>query len=310
MDIGGWSVETCRAAFSVFTSRVTTVVLFFRGHAAKAVSAIEQSTHIAMRTVLNLLLFILTCSAVAAEPEIKGTASELAQYLNSLPKSVTIVGEGEVKVPADKAIVSLKVTTESKALEGALRSNQEVRGKLLGHLKKQGSASERVQASRFSSTPRFGWFGEKAKSYRVDNLVKITVQDEKEFQTAASMVDSFPEVQYVGTEFELEGKEALKAKVLAQACDSANDRKKIYEEKFGLQLVPVKFSGGMVTQKMPANLGNYPGAYGSGYGSATKESGAAGSIVPGLPIGEEGVSSFGELVYAAEVTVEFVVRPK
>ena len=281
------------------------------GHSAGAGTAQNKhSTYTVMRILLNLSLCILACSGVAAEPELKGTATELAQYLNSLPKSVTIVGEAEVKVPADKAIVSLKVTTESKALEGALRSNQEVRGKLLGQLKKQGIAPERVQASRFSSTPRFGWFGEKAKSYRVDNLVKITVQDEKEFQTVASMVDSFPEVQYVGAEFELEGKEAMKAKALAQACDSANDRRKTYEEKFGLQLVPVKFEGGMVRQKLPANLGNYPGAYGPGYGSAIKESGGAGSLVAGLPPGEEGVSSFGELVYVAEVTVEFAVRPK
>src|SRR5258708_1180152 len=206
-------------------------MIALRGHEAAAGTAQnKQSNQIVMRVMLNLSLCILACSGVAADPALKGTASELTQYLNCLPKTVTITGEAEVKVPADKAIVSLKVTTESKAFEGALRSNQEVRGKLLGQLKKQGIAAERVQASRFSSTPRFGWFGEKAKSYRVDNLVKITVQDEKEFQIAASMVDSFPEVQYVGAEFELESKEALKAKVLAQACDSANDRKKTYEE--------------------------------------------------------------------------------
>ena len=286
-------------------------MIALRGHEAAAATAQnEQSTYIVMRILLNVSLAILACSGVAAEPELRGTASELTQYLNSLPKTVTITGEAEVKVPADKAIVSLKVTTESKALEGALRSNQEVRGKLLSQLKKQGIASERVQASRFSSTPRFGWFGEKAKSYRVDNLVKITVQDEKEFQTTASVVDSFPEVQYVGAEFEIEGKEALKAKVLAQACDSANDRKKPYEEKFDLRLVPARFSGGVVTQKAPGNVGNYPGAYGAGYSSVAKEPGGDALIVAGLRPAEESVSSFGELVYAATVNVEFNVQSK
>ena len=100
------------------------------------------------------------------------------------------------------------------------------------------------QASRFSSTPKFGMFGEKAKSYRVDNLVKVAVQDEKELQIAASAVDSWPEVQFVGAEFEHQDKEALKIRAVAEACENAQKRSKIFEEKLGLKLVPSRFSGG------------------------------------------------------------------
>jgi uncharacterized protein YggE len=64
---------------------------------------------------------------VLADTEIKGNPIELAQYLSGIPKTVKIMGEAEVRVPADKAIVSLKVSTENKALHEALRSNQEVR---------------------------------------------------------------------------------------------------------------------------------------------------------------------------------------
>jgi len=83
-----------------------------------------------------------------------------------------------------------------------LRSNQELRSRLVDFLQKQGIHRDRVMASRFSSTPKFGLFGEKAKSYRVDNLVKVTVHDEKELQIAASAVDSWSEVQFLGAEFE------------------------------------------------------------------------------------------------------------
>src|SRR5258708_21865999 len=193
-----------------------------------------------MKTIALAAFVLLAASPVFAETEITGTPTELTQYLTGIPKTVMVVGEAEVRVPADKALVSLKVSTESKSLHEALPSNQEVRSKLGSFLQKQGIPADRVKASRFSSTPKFGMFGEKAKSYRVDNLVKVAVQDEKELQIAASAVDAWSEVQFVGSEFEHEDKEALKSKAGAQACENAQKRSKIFEEKLGLKLVPAK----------------------------------------------------------------------
>ena len=248
-----------------------------------------------------------------ADTEIKGTPAELSNYLSGIPKSVVIAGEAEVRMPADKAIVSLKVSTESKALHDTLRSNQEIRAKLVDFLQKQGIPSDRVKASRFSSTPRFGLFGEKAKSYRVDNLVKVAVQDERELQIAASAVDSWSEVQFLGAEFEHMDKEALKAKAVAEACENAEKRRKIFEEKLGFQLKPSRFSGGTVSQRMPAMLGNYPSAsYDSKSAARLTPLSASGrpSAVGDVTALHEEVSSFGELIYTAEVTIEYEVQPK
>src|SRR5437867_1478672 len=199
-----------------------------------------------MRKIIILGLFVLAGSRIFAEPELKGTAPELAQYLAGVPKGVGIRGEGEVRASADRAIVSLKVTTESRSLQEAVQANQDIRSKMLGYFKKQGIPAERVHASKFSSTPKFGLFSEKAKSYRVENVVKVTVLDEKEFQGAAGAVDTWSQVQFVGAEFEHADKEALKRKAVEQACDKANERKKIYEEKLGVKLVPAAFVEGMV----------------------------------------------------------------
>jgi len=188
------------------------------------------------------------------EAELKGTATGQAQYLASVPRTVTVSGDGDVRLPADRVVVSLKVTTDNRSLQEALRVNQDVRARLLAYLKKQGIAAERVQASKFSSTPRFGLFGEKAKSYRVENVVKVTVLDEKEFQGAAGAVDGWSEVQFVGAEFEHVDKDALKAKAIEQACDKANARKKIYEEKLGVKLVPAAFVEGRVAQNVPTRF--------------------------------------------------------
>lgn len=260
-----------------------------------------------------------------AEPELKGTPTELSQYLQNVPireapKSISIGGEAELRVPADQAVVTLKVTTENKSLQESLRLNQEVRSKLIANLKSHGMAAERVHASKFSSTPRFGLFGEKAKSYKVENLVRITVEDEHEFQLTASTVDQFTEVQFVAADFEVKDKEAMKAKAVAQACDNANKRKSLIEEKLGVNLKASGFSSAPVVQSMNSERRLYPSGSYYGGGSlgykATRladqatVSGLRTEPFAGAPEAGEDVSSFGELIYTANVTVEYRVEGK
>ncbi len=167
----------------------------------------------------------LAAVQVRAEPELKGPPSELTAYLAGVPKIVSIAGESELKVAADRALISLKVVTENKSLQEAAHANQELRGKILRALAERGIPGDRVKSSRFSSTPKYGMFKEKAKSYRVENVVRITAQDEKEFQAVANLVDSFSEVRYESIEFEHSDKDRLKANALAQAVDKAGGKR-------------------------------------------------------------------------------------
>ena len=254
-------------------------------------------------TIIGVVL--LAGFAASAEPEIKGTAPELAQFINGVPKAVAVTGEAEIRVPAHRAVLSLRVKTENKSLQEALRANLELRGKLADYLKGLGIPAERIQASKFSSTPKFGIFGEKAKSYRVENVMRISVQDEKEFQNAASTVDKWAEVQFEGVEFEYADKELQKQNAIAKACDNANDRKKIYEEKFNLKLTPARFNEGEVEQRN-AVAANYGLPRGRAYDSSVSGLPPA----PAAAVATESVSSFGEMVYTARVTVEYSIQAK
>lgn len=250
------------------------------------------------------LISILSLTAFA-EPEIKGTAVELTQYLRGLPKTTFLTGEAEVRVPAQRAVVALKVVTENKSLQDALRLNLDFRTRLTEQLKKQGVAAERIQSSKFSSTPKFGMFSEKAKSYRVENLMRVTVQDEKEFQAAAAVVDAWSEVQFGGVEFEFADKEALKGKALERACENVLERKKVYEEKFNVQLTAVSFTQGDVKSlNTAANYGAYSKrAYGLSAGLPVESA-------PADAVADESVSSLGEMIYTGHVVVEYSVQPK
>src|SRR6266705_437037 len=161
-----------------------------------------------MRKIAVVGLMMAMGGRLVAEPELRGTASDLSQYLAGVPRTVVVIGEAEVKVPADYATVSLKVSTDSKSLQEALRANHEVRNRLINYLKKQEIPADRV-----------------------DKVVKVKVLDEKELQATSSAVDSWPEVQFVGVDFEHTDKEAQKRKAIELACENATERKKVYEEK-------------------------------------------------------------------------------
>jgi len=126
-------------------------------------------------------------------------------------------------------------------------------------------------------------------------------------QIAASAVDSWPEVQFVGAEFEHQDKEALKSRAVAQACENAQKRSKIFEEKLGFKLFRQGFRGG----------GGFAAAVGDGgklwrAELCRKGAGESPLRLTSLPSAEaavaESVSTFGELIYNVEVTIEYQVQ--
>jgi uncharacterized protein YggE len=268
----------------------------------------ESSRKILMRnSILWVFLFPL---ALHADPEIKGSPAELASYLKSVPRTVVISGESEVKVQADRAIISLKVTTESKSLNDALKANQDVRARATKTLKDRGIPPERVEASKFSSTPKFGLFGDKAKSYRVDNFIKVAVLEEREFQAVAGVVDNTAEVQYLGVDFEHTDQEKLKKLALRQALDDAAARGKIYEDSLEIRLVPIGFSGNAATAPIPIPVGDTVESVASPGRIARPKSMTpipADGFQPDLG---ESTSLFGELKFIGRVAVQYAVEAK
>ena len=259
-----------------------------------------------MRCTLHILvLSSLAAASVSAEPELKGSAAELTAYLAGLPKMVSVTGESEVKLPADRAVITLKISTESKSLQEALRLNQEMRGKIVGALKENGLAADQIQAARFSSSQKHGVFTEKAKNYRLDNFLKVTARDEKEFHAVAGTVDRWAEVHFLDIEFEHSNKEALKSKALAQACDNANERKKVFETKLGVKLLVKGFSEGVIVPALPAR-----GSYERYAPSSTPGKALDSARPPALDIVEEAGSLFGELIFTARVKVDCAVEGK
>jgi uncharacterized protein len=261
------------------------------------------------------IMFACSCVAMAtafAQARLEGTPSELSGILTNVPRTAAITGEAEVRVQADRAIISIKVSTSAKELGQALRANQQARSKLTDRLTGHGIAADQVRASKFSSTEKYSMFSEKVKSHRVDNLLKVTVRNEQEFQVVADAVDSIPEAQYLGLEFERSDKEDVKAKAIGEACDNASERSKVFEQKLGLRLIPTRFGepgAPSLEPKFAAGLPSFVGApLARGSGSSPDTSSYV--TLRALQQRTDDNSGFGELTFKAQVTVEYRVESK
>lgn len=183
----------------------------------------------------NAVLFLALClpsvGLAAAEPELKGTLTELSAYVAGQQNHAVLVGEAEVKMPADRAVVTLRLNSEHKSLKEGSLANQKLRLAITAYLAENSIGADRIHSAKFSSTPQTGTFSDKVKSYRFESRLLITIRDDAEFQTVSGAVEKWSNVTYEGVEFAHSDKEALRLKAISMACDNALACKKTYEEK-------------------------------------------------------------------------------
>ena len=248
-----------------------------------------------------------------AQAELRGTETELTEFLPKVPRTVFVCGQAEVKAQADRAVIRLKVSTTGKGLEQALQANQQARTKLLEFLSGRGIPAGQVQASKFSSTPKYGMFSEKVKSYRVDHLIKVTAQNEEQFQAVAKAVDTIPALEYLGVDLEHSSEDRLKAEAIGRACDNANERKKVLEERLGLKLT-AKGVADPSTPAAPALRTDLNRAV--GFQAASPLSSVSGALADpsfyvvtrALQQDQQNEPGFGELNFQAQVRVEYLAE--
>jgi uncharacterized protein YggE len=259
-----------------------------------------------------ILAIILTTAAsslpLQAEPEIKGSPTELAAYLRSVPGNVELAGEGEVKVSSDQAVLSLRINTESKNLSDALKENQQARANLMKYLEDQKIRPESIKPAPFSAIPKTSMFSDKVKSYKLSAIVKVTTTNETEFNAVARAVDEIAEVEFEQSEFEHSKKDNLSDQALREACEDVERQKRIYEAKLGVKLVPRNI------RDHKAGAEPLPGQdYGDGSVHATSSAYASTPSPKSYGRAPEMSvtgSTFGELVFKARVTVQYAVEQK
>jgi uncharacterized protein YggE len=196
-------------------------------------------------------LLLIAAFPLFAEVELNGNPQELTAYLSTIPETVMIEGKAEKKLPADRAIIQLKISTEDKSMDASLAANRRLREEITVKLLAAGLTTNRIQAAKFSSTPESGFFSDKVRSYKVQNTMKVTVVNEAEFRAVAALIDAHKEISYADTEFELSTKKEVEKALLAEACQDATAKKAIYEAGLNVALTPVRFHDGAIQMQRP-----------------------------------------------------------
>ena len=198
------------------------------------------------QTTIQLLALIslLASSALfntAQATEIKGSPEELRKFLHPQKRSISLSANVERRVYADQAIVSVIVKNEAKTLANAMQANATLRAKLKTALVEAGVAANDIQNSKFSSSPQFGWFGDKPKSFEVINRVAVKINSEQALQSLATIADKFEEMSIANTEYKHTTKDALYEEMKEEAMQKILASKNYYEKTLGVKLKTLSF---------------------------------------------------------------------
>lgn len=99
---------------------------------------------------------------------------------------------------------------------------------------------------------------------------------------------------------------------MGDACDNANERRKVFEQKLGLKLIPARFGEPGEPSFDPRITAGLLTAGSSAPNRAVGFSSVAPSYVTlqALEQRSDDASGFGELTFKAQVTVEYLVESK
>lgn len=257
----------------------------------------------------NLLLLLLTYALLIPSlqaTEIKGKPEELRAFLHPEKQEVSLSANAERRVYADQAIVSVVVKNEAKTLSAAMQDNSTLRASLKESLIALGIDAENIQNSKFSSSPQYGWFGDKPKSFEVLNRVAIKISDEKSLQAVADITDKFPEMSIAGTEFKHTQKEAVHRELKKEALDKILVDKRYYEENLGVTLKTASFYDSGL--KSNATLGEQELEVIQVSGMRLYREEQSRGYSSELAAPPQVQSSFEEIVYTTSISVEYTIE--
>lgn len=190
----------------------------------------------------SLLLLLLPLSFYGlCETELKGNPNELRTFLHPQDNIITITKSAEEIAFKDVAIVSLNVTTQQKKLSMSLQENTQLRSTISAFLVEQGIPLANIKNSKFSTSPDYGWFGDKPDSFKVSNTVTIRITDELGLQNIAKIVDKYEEVTLSNTQYEHSLKEEYLQKVQEKALNKVLAQKAFYGKKLDVKLQAISF---------------------------------------------------------------------
>lgn len=187
-----------------------------------------------------ILTFVAAWSQ-AAEPELKGTPSELRQYLHTGSREVVLSGYAKQSVQADVGHVTVVVHTQAKDLTAAIAANAQRREAMAQTIQSQGIDAKAIHAQKFSNSPQYSWFGKTPSSFEVVNKLTVDVADEHQLMIVTAAGTNPPDLTIGEITFEYSKQREMEDQVRKSAFDDALSKKGFYEQRLAATLRPIGF---------------------------------------------------------------------
>jgi len=124
------------------------------------------------------MVALLACTAALL---VFSSATRAQPASQSVPRLLTVSGEGEAKAKPDEATLSAGVVTQGRTAAEALAANSRAMNAVFATLKRIGIPDRSIQTSNFSVNPQYPDYNSKEPrrivSYQVSNTVTVILDD-------------------------------------------------------------------------------------------------------------------------------------
>jgi uncharacterized protein YggE len=162
-------------------------------------------------------------------------------------QTITVVGQGSVRVEPDVAWVSIGIETAAGTVSEAVEENGVKMASILAALEDVGIAQEDIQTTNYSvqlerypePMPRDSGTASDEPQYRVSNMVNVTIRDlDKVSETLDAVIEAGANNIW-GVSFSLEDPTTARSEARAKAVDDAQVRAESLAALGGVDLGPI-----------------------------------------------------------------------
>jgi uncharacterized protein len=159
-----------------------------------------------------------------------------------MPRSITVKGDGRIKVKPDTATLSLGVQSTARTATEALTDTNTSAAALIAALKAGGVGDDDIATSGLSIYPQFNQAGVAVSGYHASNNVTVTVRD---ISKTGQLIDvaagsAGDHITVGGVSFYLDDVEAVLGAARAEAITNARKRAEEYAGAAGVTVGAVQ----------------------------------------------------------------------
>ncbi len=239
------------------------------------------------KQTLSLTLILILAVVLSA----CGVAAAQAPQQQPPLRTLTVTGNGEIKVDPDRASIYIGVHTEDPDAKAAVSKNTAQTTQVIDALKAMGIDPKDIQTSNYSVYPQQNYGPDnqvKGTTFMVDNTVNVTVRDLNKLGDILSEAANVGANNISGIQFDLSNKDTAmndaRSQAIAQGKQIATEMAKAAGVTLG-EIQSMSFSGGV-----PSPI------------FMSKDAFAREAAAPAVPV------SPGQIDISADVTIVFAIQ--